>query len=89
MRHHHFYPIYQIPDCNAVVFAGDMSEGMDTVSELKLHYLNKPTFWVNSHTNFSRDYVVSHTRVIRNPQGYDWGHGPENPNWNPNLVVEI
>jgi len=257
MRHHHFYPIYQIPDCDAVVFAGDMSEGMDTVSKLKLHYPNKPTFWVpgnhefynlnlqnlrdcyrhcdadsnlycldnvarvldvhdrkvqivgatlwtnykvhpeqaplaemyairgindyrkiktfvedsnngnaviermlspvdcvkmfetsvnfidrvlsehfngprvvvthhlpsaesldtryynsgldpafasdlnwliekhhpdiwvHGHTHLSCDYVVGRTRVICNPRGYDWGHGPENPNWNPNLVVEI
>jgi Icc-related predicted phosphoesterase len=52
MRHHHSRPMYRMPQCDAVVFAGDMSEGMDSVSKLKLHYPNTPTFWVPGNHEF-------------------------------------
>lgn len=41
--------------------------------------------WIHGHTHESCDYMIGSTRVICNPRGYP----PFNPNFNPNLVVEI
>ena len=51
-RHHHGQSIYSKPHCDAVIFAGDMSEGMDTLRELELHYHNTPVFWVSGNHEF-------------------------------------
>jgi len=41
--------------------------------------------WVNGHGHDSFDYMVGDTRVISNPRGY----GRENPQFNPNLIIEV
>ena len=41
--------------------------------------------WVHGHVHASFDYRLGTTRVLSNPQG----HGDENPNFQPNLVVEV
>ena len=41
--------------------------------------------WVHGHVHASFDYRLGTTRVLSNPQG----HGDENPNFQPDLVVEV
>lgn len=46
-----------------------------------------PDLWVHGHMHNSVDYRVGATRVVTNPRGYA-GH-EINPNFNPQLVIEI
>jgi Icc-related predicted phosphoesterase len=46
---------------------------------------HKPALWVHGHVHNSSDYRVGATRIICNPHGY----GPENPDFNGALTVEI
>ncbi|WP_438275829.1 metallophosphoesterase [Nitrobacter sp.] len=57
-------------------FVSDMSALIETY---------QPTLWVHGHVHNSSDYRVGTTRVLANPHGY----GPENPDFNGELVVEI
>lgn len=43
--------------------------------------------WVHGHTHDSCDYAIGGTRVVCNPRGYY----PDdlNPNFNPNLIIEV
>ncbi|MCL4801787.1 MAG: metallophosphoesterase family protein [Burkholderiales bacterium] len=56
--------------------------------------------WIHGHTHASSDYVVNGTRVVANPRGYAGRHPvsgrphgtperPENPAFDPGLVVEV
>ena len=45
----------------------------------------RPALWVHGHVHNSSDYRVGATRIICNPHGY----GPENPDFNGTLTVEI
>ena len=47
-------------------------------------------YCIHGHTHSSIDYTLHGTRVICNPYGYytPWS-GPENPNFNPNLIIEV
>ncbi len=47
----------------------------------------RPRLWIHGHTHASFDYRVGGTRVICNPHGY--GYGQENPQFDPELVVEV
>jgi Icc-related predicted phosphoesterase len=50
----------------------------------------QPDLWIHGHSHNSADYKVGNTRVMSNPRGYPQPHGvPENPVFNPTLVVEI
>lgn len=51
----------------------------------------KPVLWVHGHVHSSHDYMVDQTRVICNPRGYPHPYLDtfENPDFKPNLVVEI
>lgn len=54
----------------------------------KLDYLvAKTDLWVHGHTHRSFDYKIRKSRVICNPRGY--AKHDINPEFNPNLVVEI
>lgn len=54
------------------------------------HLMGHSRLWVHGHTHDSFDYVIKGTRVISNPRGYcKAGHAPENPHFNPSLVVEV
>ncbi len=54
------------------------------------HMLGRSALWVHGHTHDSFDYVAEGTRVVCNPRGYTRpGRPPENPDFNPGLVVEI
>lgn len=46
-----------------------------------------PVFWVHGHTHTSFDYVLGETRVLCNPRGYV--DVALNPDFNPDLIVEI
>ena len=47
--------------------------------------------WLFGHTHSSVDIVLDKTRVICNPRGYSsyYNLHPENPEFNPNLIIEI
>ena len=45
--------------------------------------------WVHGHTHDSFDYVLNGTRVVCNPRGYAKHGVNENPQFNPNFLVEI
>lgn len=49
-----------------------------------------PDLWVHGHVHSSQDYYLGKTRVVANPRGYTLRSGqPENPNFNPNLVIRL
>jgi len=54
-----------------------------------------PSFWFHGHIHRNQDYSIGGTRVIANPRGYPAGPvwregGPrENPDFDPQLVIEI
>lgn len=46
--------------------------------------------WIHGHTHDSFDYRVGRCRVVCNPRGYPQRNGdPENPRFDPNLIVEV
>lgn len=48
------------------------------------------SLWVHGHTHDSFDYEVNGTRVVCNPRGYcKAGQMPENPDFDPRLLVEV
>lgn len=51
------------------------------------HLMGKAALWAHGHTHDSADYQLSGTRVVCNPRGY--APSQINPNFNPNLVIEI
>lgn len=55
-----------------------------------LEYLMKGNLklWVHGHMHNSFDYKINNTRVIDNPRGY-YNTYDENPDHNPNLILEI
>jgi predicted phosphodiesterase len=50
---------------------------------------DRAALWIHGHTHDSFDYQVAGTRVICNPRGYSRDGINENPDFNPNLVVEV
>jgi predicted phosphodiesterase len=61
------------------------------ISELPESFFEVPSLWVHGHTHTSFDYRVGNCRVLCNPRGYEVAAmaQPENPRFNPGLVVEI
>lgn len=50
----------------------------------------KSVLWIHGHTHDSFDYVSEGTRVVCNPRGYLASSGNfENPDFKPDLIVEI
>ena len=45
--------------------------------------------WIHGHTHDSFDYVLNGTRVVCNPRGYAKDGVNENPQFDPNVSVEI
>lgn len=59
------------------------------VSNLSNFILDNPEIklWIHGHLHTPSDYMLGNCRVVCNPRGYTiYG---ENPNFNPNLIVEI
>ncbi|MGB7478767.1 MAG: metallophosphoesterase [Burkholderiaceae bacterium] len=60
------------------------------VSDLAPQLLRwQPRLWIHGHVHDSCDYRIGDTRVLCNPRGYARGGTPENPLFDPQLVVEI
>jgi predicted phosphodiesterase len=54
--------------------------------------VDQADLWIHGHVHHSCDYRVSRGRVICNPRGYpasQFGAGDLNPEWNPQLVLEV
>lgn len=49
----------------------------------------KPSLWIHGHVHDSYDYQIQDTRVICNPRGYVHSGIPENPHFDPQLVIAI
>lgn len=72
-------------------YASDLSEVLEGP--------HAPGLWVHGHVHESKDYRVGGTRVVANPRGYvevkpgtrgqPERREPENPAFDPNLVVEV
>jgi Icc-related predicted phosphoesterase len=47
--------------------------------------------WTHGHMHSSSDYMIGNTRIVANPRGYHSIRNPvpENPAFNPNLILEI
>lgn len=50
---------------------------------------NEVSLWVHGHTHSSFDYQVGATRILCNPRGYVVDGEPENPRFDPGLLVEL
>lgn len=51
---------------------------------------HQPDLWIHGHVHDSHDYLVGSTRIVCNPRGYSKGAmSAENPNFIPDLVVEV
>ena len=50
---------------------------------------DRMALWIHGHTHDSFDYQVNGTRVVCNPRGYARGGVNENPNFDPDLIVEV
>lgn len=54
------------------------------------HLLGRSELWIHGHTHDSFDYTANRTRVICNPRGYArYERDAENPDFDPDLIVEI
>jgi predicted phosphodiesterase len=51
--------------------------------------VRKADLWIHGHTHASADYSLGGCRVVCNPAGYPRDNARENPDFNPNLIVEI
>jgi len=49
----------------------------------------QPSLWVHGHVHDSFDYRIHDTRVLCNPRGYARTGVPENPMFDPQLVVRV
>lgn len=51
---------------------------------------SRANLWIHGHTHTSMDYMIDQCRIVCNPCGYMVrGGGNENPDFNPNFIVEI
>lgn len=59
-------------------------------SELPEQFFEGVDLWIHGHTHTSFDYRVSGCRVLCNPRGYPMSKAKyENPDFNPDLVIEL
>lgn len=68
------------PSIEDAAYASDLSD---------LIRVRSPTLWVHGHIHRRCDYVLENTRVISNPRGYESNDWSENPEFDPQLVVEV
>jgi Icc-related predicted phosphoesterase len=50
--------------------------------------MGKAALWIHGHVHESHDYEINGTRIVCNPRGYP-RKVPENPGFNPSLIVEF
>lgn len=79
---HHAPSIRSVQEC----YKNDL---MTAAYASNLEYLMGPkiNLWIHGHVHVSNDYDINGTRVISNPRGY--APFDLNPDFNPELVVEI
>ena len=60
-------------------------------SELSEFILDHPeiVLWTHGHTHHPFDYTIGDCRIVCNPRGYVSEYGAENPDWDPNFIVEL
>lgn len=61
-------------------FASDLEYLMDG---------DKVQLWIHGHTHDSVDVIINGTRVVANPRGYFRDERNENPDFNPEMVIEV
>lgn len=66
-------------------YAGDILTAAFVSDLSDLIERHQPDLWIHGHVHSSFDYIVGKTRIIANPKGY---YG-ENPDFDPNLIIEI
>lgn len=74
----------------AVEFKGD-SLSPSFASNLEM-LVEQADLWVHGHMHNSSDYSIGRCRVVCNPMGYPGSYQrmrPENPDFDPNFIVEI
>jgi Icc-related predicted phosphoesterase len=49
----------------------------------------RAALWIHGHMHDSFDYVAGGTRVVCNPRGYVIDGVPENPRFDPGLVIDV
>lgn len=76
----HFVPH---PKCSDPKYAGSLLNPY-FISDMS-NYIGFKGLWLYGHTHCSLDNTIGETRLLGNPKGY----GNENPNFNPNFIVEI
>ncbi|MEO0414908.1 MAG: hypothetical protein AAF226_08150 [Verrucomicrobiota bacterium] len=47
---------------------------------------HQPPLWIHGHIHHSNDYHIGNTRILANPQAYP---DEPNPNFNPELIIEV
>jgi hypothetical protein len=52
-------------------------------------YMGWSGLWVSGHGHDPVDFMNGDTRVVMNPKGYVSRNGPENPHFNPDLIIEL
>jgi predicted phosphodiesterase len=70
-------------------FAGSLLNACFVSDAERLIKKGRACLWIHGHTHDSFDYVLNGTRVVCNPRGYAKDGTNENPQFDPNFVVEI
>jgi Icc-related predicted phosphoesterase len=82
-----------VPEAARRGFERDISSAAYTSDLHPLIREGAPELWIYGHTHESRDFMVgSSTRMISNGKGYGpWNPGEnwDNPNFDPNFIIEI
>lgn len=74
-----------VPKYQASLLSACFASNLDALMDKE-----KVELWVHGHMHDSLDYEINGTRVICNPRGYyRYDTGPENPYFNPGLLIEI
>ncbi|WEJ32746.1 metallophosphoesterase [Devosia sp. SD17-2] len=68
------------PGLEDAAYASDLSD---------LIRVRSPTLWIHGHIHRRCDYVLENTRIIANPRGYESDDWSENPDFDPQFVVEV
>ena len=66
-------------------YADSLTSAAFVARQERLVEASGAALWVHGHVHASFDYPLGGTRVLANPQG----HGDENPDFRPGLVVEV
>jgi Icc-related predicted phosphoesterase len=72
---------------NPLRFAGSPISGAFYTHLDDLIEETQPVLWIHGHMHNSSDYRIGKTRVVCNPYGIAWED--INPEWNPEVIVEV